>query len=225
MQITHLQGSRVLSARIPLLPPRKGQAIKLLFSGQSKSVPISSAHHKQCMYRSYEVGETAEGPEDTGIAHQHGQADKLLKAVYMMWDEQHVHGSRQRLAQNGACSGQAQAKSLHSGAHDLEQGEGVQILQALARALTAPHIGLGCVGARKQPDRARAQLLHSNTRLGRHLPATQVPDAKTNSGYHDCSSACGQMAHSNITPVLTVRSTAGCKVLVPAAPSFWQSCA
>ena len=105
--------------------------------------------------------------KDTGIPHQYRQlskqADKLLKAVYMLWNEQHLHGSCQWLAHNGARSSQAQAKSLYSGADNLHQGAGRRRsgvgggCQHFSWLVAGPHllVGLVCLGAREQPHRAQ----------------------------------------------------------------------
>ena len=105
--------------------------------------------------------------KDTGIPHQYRQlskqADKLLKAVYMLWNEQHLHGSCQWLAHNGARFSQAQAKSLYSGADNLHQGAGRRRsgvgggCQHFSWLVAGPHllVVLGCIGAREQPHRAQ----------------------------------------------------------------------
>ena len=93
VQLSHLQGTRQLSARPSLLPH-----IKLLFSSKVNTSSVCTG--------AKEAVRQHRGSNDTGIPYQHRQlsekADKLLKAVYMMWNEQHVHGSCQWLAHNGA---------------------------------------------------------------------------------------------------------------------------
>ena len=119
--------------------------------------------------------EIIQGLKATGVPDQHRQlpkkAYKLLKAVYMMWNEQHVHGSCQWFAHDGARSGQAQAKSLYSGANNLQQGAGRRrsggegACQHFGRLVAGPHMGLVCVGARDSLTGLSVQLLHSNHRV------------------------------------------------------------